>query len=303
MFNHPRKSHSLQIYEILNRRKTLSHSELYNFYNLRKGYEGEIIFSRALKKYIGPTHHKIFDLNLTVGGSSSQYDALLFTKNALLHFEIKNQSGDYYIKNNNWYHLASDKQINDPSHQTVRANRLMKKFLNQHHINLEVKSFTVFVHPQFFLYNAPINRQIIFPSQIKHFLENLNELTPKIYTHTEVYKLLSDSHIEKFPHEILPEYNFAELKKGIFCINCDNKLSYSTGKYVQCNICKSKYTVSNLILSHTYDFARLLPYKKITVNKIYLWLDGLISKWNIRKCLKQQLKFIANGKYSYYKFY
>lgn len=302
MFNHPRKSHLLQIYEILNRRKTLSHSDISYLYNFKKGYQGEVIFSKAIKKYIDPTHHKIFDLNLTVGGSSSQYDALLFTKNALLHFEIKNQSGDYYIKDGNWYHLSSNKQINDPTHQTMRANRLIKKFLNQHQISLEVKSFTVFVHPQFHLYYAPINRQIIFPNQIKHFLENLNQTTSKNYTHTDIYKLLLDSHIKKLPHEILPEYTYGELKKGIFCGNCNKELTYSSGKYIQCEFCQSISTVLDIIMKHTYDFLNLFPDKKITVNNIYLWLGQSFSKEIIRNKLKQKLKFVANGKYSYYKF-
>src|SRR5690625_776497 len=124
MFDQPRKSLSLQVFEILNKRKTLSHNEMTKFQRLKKGYQGEIIFSKALKKYMDPTHHTIFDLNLTVSGSTSQYDALLLMKDALLHFEVKNQSGDYYIKDDNWFHLPSNQQINQPMHQATRANRL-----------------------------------------------------------------------------------------------------------------------------------------------------------------------------------
>src|SRR5690625_1533432 len=184
----------------------------------------------------------------------------------------------------------------------MRTNRLIKNFLNQHQINLEVKSFTVFVHPQFHLYYAPINRQTIFPNQIKHFLENLNQTTSKNYTHTDIYKLFMDSHINKLPHEILPEYTYEELKKGIFCGNCNKGLTYSKGKYNVCEFCQSKSTVLDIIIKHTYDFSELFPDKKITVNNLYLWLDKSISKWTIRSSLNQKLKFIDNGRYSYYEF-
>src|SRR5690625_2622394 len=129
MFKQPRKSLSLQIFEILNKRRTLSHDEMIKFQSIKKGYEGEVVFSRVLAKYMDPTNHKIFDLNLSVSGSTAQYDSLLFMKDTMLHFEVKNLSGDYYIKDNNWYRLASNQQINQPTLQTTRANRLMMNFL------------------------------------------------------------------------------------------------------------------------------------------------------------------------------
>src|SRR5690625_2479051 len=112
MFSKPRKSLSLQYYEILNKRKVLSPTDMENYHILRKGYKGEVIFSTAIKKYLDKKHHTIYDLNLMVNGSAVQYDTLLLMGGKLLHFEIKYHSGDYYIKDDNWYHLRTEQQIN-----------------------------------------------------------------------------------------------------------------------------------------------------------------------------------------------
>src|SRR5699024_2173164 len=123
-----------------------------------------------------------------------------------------------------------------------RANRLLNDFLNSHQIKLEVKSFTAFVHPQFHLYYAPINRQVIFPNQIKYFLENLNQTASKNYTHADVYKLLTESHVEKLPHEVLPEYTYEELKKGVFCDGCLRRIKSKNIKLIKCYSCLTKFT-------------------------------------------------------------
>src|SRR5690625_1252008 len=302
MFDQPRKSLTLQVLENLNQRKTLKHSEVTKLQRLKKGYQGEIVFANALKKYLDPTHYKIFDLNLSMDGTVSQYDVLLLMKDNLLHFEVKNQSGDYYIKDGNWHYLLTNQQINNPLHQASRANRLLNDFLRLHHIKLEVNSFTVFVHPQFYLYYAPIDRKVIFPSQIKHFLENINQTAPKNYTHPDIYKLLTESHIEKLPHEVLPEYTYEELKKDVFCDGCLRNLYSKTNKFITCHSCNKTFTIKEVIEKSAIEFSILFPDEPITINKIHLWTNQSFNKKTIAKHLNSFLIHIPNGKFGYYKF-
>src|SRR5690625_3169700 len=155
MFYQPRKSLTLQVLEILNQRKTLKHSEVTKLQRLKKGYQGEIVFANALKKYLDPTHYKIFDLNLSMDGTVSQYDVLLLMKDNLLHFEVKNQSGDYYIKDGNWHYLLTNQQINNPLHQDRKSTRL-----NSSHVAI---SYAVFC-----LKKKTTQAMILVPDSIVH---------------------------------------------------------------------------------------------------------------------------------------
>lgn len=302
MFEQPRKSISLRMLEILNKRKTLSHSDISKLQRLKKGYQGEVVFANALKKYMDHTHHIIYDINLSINCSATQYDVLLLTKENLLHFEVKNLSGDYYIKNDNWHYLLTNRQINNPLHQASRANRLLNDFLRSHQIKLEVISFTIFVHPQFYLYYAPINRNVIFPSQIKYFLENLNQTSHKNFIYPDIYKLLTNSHIEKLPHEVLPEYPYEELEKGVFCNGCLRRLYSKTNKFITCNFCNKTLTIKEVIEKSTIEFSILFPDEPITINTIHLWTNQSFNKKTIAKHLNSFLTHIPNGKFSYYKF-
>src|SRR5699024_4222265 len=139
-----------------------------------------------------------------------------------------------------------------------------------------------------------------FPSQIKRFFSNLNQRSVRSHSDTSAYGLLIDSHLNQLPHEVLPDYTYEELNKGVFCSYCFQKINPRKGKFVVCHNCKQITTIQEVIRLNVMEFATLFPSKKITAHSIYLWLDGFFNKQTIIKYLKLLFIHHPNGKFSYY---
>ena len=110
-----------------------------------KGLEGEAIIYQKLKLI----NHLPFLYNIELNiNNRVQIDFLVVSDDYVYHFEIKNYSGDYYIKN--------DQFINDygsmfytPFQQLYRANNELKLLLKKCEINREIKTILIFTNPTF----------------------------------------------------------------------------------------------------------------------------------------------------------
>src|SRR5699024_12304921 len=89
------------------------------------------------------------------------------------HFEVKNYQGDFYIKDDKWFHRSSEKEIKNPLHQLHRGHILLKEFLLHYRINIPVESLLVFIHAAFHLYQSRMQDHIIFYSQLPNFITYL----------------------------------------------------------------------------------------------------------------------------------
>ncbi len=104
-----------------------------------KGLEGEVIIYQKLKLI----NHLPFLYNIELNiNNRVQIDFLVVFDDYVYHFEIKNYSGDYYIKN--------DQFINDygsmfytPFQQLYRANNELQLLLKKCEINREIKTILI----------------------------------------------------------------------------------------------------------------------------------------------------------------
>ncbi|HLS09369.1 nuclease-related domain-containing protein [Lentibacillus sp.] len=140
-------------------------------------------------------------------------------------FEVKNHEGDYYYEADKVFKLPQYEIVN-PLHQLGRSESLLRQLLLKDKVNLPIEAFVIFINPEFTLYQAPLDKSIIFPTQIKKYLSQLNST---LSTLNEKHKQLADRlcalHIEESPYQQLPSYTYGELRKGIICMACD---SFST---------------------------------------------------------------------------
>ena len=81
-------------------------------------------------------------------------------------FEVKNFEGDYY------YEPATDKifpkykdvDIVNPLFQLMRSETLLSQLLLRSGFKLPIKSFVIFINPEFTLYQSPLDKPIYFPN-------------------------------------------------------------------------------------------------------------------------------------------
>jgi len=161
------ESKELKLYRSLYARGELSEEDRQYYFNLEKGYEGELAFDRYLET-LSDDWLIVNDLFLRYNNTSFQIDSLLISHEMIYLFEIKNFEGDFYFEGDHWYTL-SKREISNPMLQLEKNLSLLRRLLLDWGYNYHFSENLVFVNPEFFLYNAPLGKPIIFPSQIERF--------------------------------------------------------------------------------------------------------------------------------------
>src|SRR5690625_1598355 len=256
----PRKSPELQILSHLNPRMDLSPSVKKNLHNLEKGYQGERKFFHLLEKELHSKCIRLYDLLLTSNQTEFQIDNLLIYQNTVHMNEVKNFEGDFFIKDDKWYAVDSKKEIRNPLFQIERSKFLLRELLQQMGVNFQVVASLVFVNPSFTLYQAPYEKALVFPTQLNRYMQKLNKIPSKITErHNEFAEKLVDRHLERFPRERLPEYEYKQLKKGIICSSCNGLMARFNNVRLRCKRCSREETIKEAVIRSVREFNLLFP--------------------------------------------
>src|SRR5690606_17826779 len=109
----------------------LSTNDKKNFYNLEKGYQGELMFYELLEEELTSKCICLYDLLLECNQTEFQIDNLLIYQNTIIMNEVKNFDGDFFIKDNKWYAVSTRKEIRNPIKQLQRSEYLLRQLLQQ----------------------------------------------------------------------------------------------------------------------------------------------------------------------------
>ncbi|MGM0843581.1 MAG: nuclease-related domain-containing protein [Bacillota bacterium] len=256
-----------------------------------KGFEGELIFDKRSERL---TEKMLFlnDLSLIHNNNECQIDSIAIAANKLHMFEIKNFEGDYTVKDNKWF-SPSNKIVKNPLQQLERADTMLNQLLREKGFSHTVESHLIFIHPEFHLFNIPSNLPIIYPAQIHRFIEKKNELPLKITQNDiKLGERLLTLHNDEDPHQKtnLPLYKYENVKKGVFCPQCQRM--YEPPKYTSfhCKSCNKKEGTKEAVLRSIEEFRLLFPDRKITTHQIFEWCALFKDQRRIRKILIENFK-------------
>ncbi|HAM81499.1 nuclease-related domain-containing protein [Ornithinibacillus bavariensis] len=293
-------SRELQILNSLSYRSILSEKENFHYLNLKKGYEGELLFDRIVDQHLHSECLIIKDLLLTVYNTTFQIDTLIIFPNTIELFEIKNYEGEYTYDKDKFYKNA-DYKITNPEHQIERAETLLRQLLKSHGFSSSINATVVFINPEFTLFNAPTDKPFILPSQINTLLNKLNSNPSKLSAQNKrLAEKLIALHQKTSPRQILPKYNYDQLRKGISCHHCNSFSLVAKGHSCICNKCGERELLSNAIIRSTRELKLLFPDMRVTTSNIFDWCRIIPSKQRIRRILMKHLKLISNGRWSYF---
>lgn len=258
--------------------------------NLEKGYKGEELFDRTVKKYLTSEFIVLNDLLLNYKGASFQIDSLIISNDSIHVYEVKNYSGEYKYSAGQFSTLSGH-EITNPLNQLNRTVNMMRKIMRDWDITLELKAHIIFINPHFTLYNALHTDPIILPTNIDEHFNKLNNQSRSLdKIHHFIAGKLNQSHLEEVPFQRqLPDYKWDDMTKGLSCPNCfEFKVSLTQRKY-SCRHCLSESELDHLIFDHIKKFCFLFPQEKLTVSALYTWLNGEITHHRIRKVLSKRL--------------
>lgn len=302
MLNYPEKSIALLKLEILNKYHTLTSEQHLIYKRLKRGFEGEKTFAALLESYLSSNYHVLYDLRLRVNESEVQIDCLLFIHNTTFLFEIKNYHGNYFHSNNRWFLASSDKEIKNPLYQLQRSELLLKDFFYQQQISQPIISKLIFIHPEFHLYQAPMLSSIIFPTQLKQFfkLQRMEQDQPMKNNFSEIADTLLKHHQTMSLYEQVPRIQHSQLRKGIYCKDCTNKLTSFTKKTFICHVCKAIELKEKAILRCILNYRTLFPNEKITRDSAFHWIGKTTSIRTVQRVLAKHFSNSGNGSQSFY---
>lgn len=267
--------------------------------NLSKGFEGEVIFDRQTEQ-LQCDCCVLNDLLLQTNNTLFQIDSLIITSKQAHMFEVKNYEGEYGWYADKFYKLPHYEILN-PLHQLERSESLLRQIFHEHAINLPIKASVVFINPEFTLFQAHPDKPFIFPTQIKSSMRKLNSITSKLTnTHRHIAEKLNTLHIEKSPYQLLPNYHYAELRKGIPCLKCHSLSTVAERQKLICLKCGHKEVIAMAILRSVKEFKRMFPKHKVTTSIIQDWCLVVHSKKRIRKVLDQYFTKIGSNRWVYY---
>ncbi|MFS0862415.1 nuclease-related domain-containing protein [Fredinandcohnia sp. 179-A 10B2 NHS] len=293
------KSNELLILESLNLRMSLSEKEKQHYLNLKKGYEGEVLFDSFTEKLTNKCI-VLNDLLLKYNNTLFQIDSVIIHSNNLLFYEVKNLDGDYFFEADKLYKSPKTEIIN-PLLQLNKSETLLRQLLKQLGFNFAVKASIVFINPEFTLYQTPLNKPFIFPTQLKRHINDLDELPYNITNqHHKLAEKLISIHLDESPYNSLPSYKYDQIKKGITCSMCGS-FSVEAERYsCTCLECGQKERNELVVLRNVKEIKLLFPTKSLTTKVVQDWSNNLITTKVIRNTLEKNYKKAGIHQWTYY---
>ncbi|WP_331279662.1 nuclease-related domain-containing protein [Oceanobacillus salinisoli] len=271
-----KKSRELLILHRLEKRMNLSRDNKQYYFNLQKGYEGETLFD-SMTENLQSDCYILNDLLLKIGNTIFQIDSLIIASEKIYFYEIKNYEGDYYYQSEKLFKKPNS-EINNPLNQLERSHSLLRQLLQKHGFHLPIEAFVLFINPAFTLYQAPLDKSIILPTQISQHLHKLNAISsPLNLNHKRLADKLISLHINESPFMQLPNYTYDQLRKGITCGKCHSFAVFVQGRKCICSECGYQEKVATAIMRGVQEFKLLFPEKKITTSYISEWCQVIES--------------------------
>lgn len=294
---------SLLHYETLNSRKGLSPKEIQGFEQVKKGFMGEKKLAHLLSNSTYENLLPIFGSLFEVGDSEVQIDCMLLIRDRIFLLEVKNYTGDYCLENGNLYLFPNKTQVHNPLAQLDRAELLIKRMLKEMRIHLEVQSYLVFIHSSFLLYGSTPQLPMIFYPQLNRFLQKLNaNARPLTVEVVKLAEVLTNRRKERSAYERLPNYELAQLKRGVFCPKCSANLRRTGRRRFTCLACACDWDAEDVILYAVAQYHFLFPEEPISTLKMVNWCGDEFASSFMREVLQKHLDVVRCRNRFYYYF-
>ncbi|MDQ1144916.1 hypothetical protein QE429_001743 [Bacillus sp. SORGH_AS 510] len=107
--------------------------------------------------------------------------------------------------------------MQNPLDQLKRSKTLLQQLLKNIGFNIPIEVNVSFINPEFTLYQAPLNKPIIYFSQLNSYMKKLNKLPSKL---TSSHRELAETLISiNPPIPVFHHIDMTKCKKEFFVLN------------------------------------------------------------------------------------
>ncbi|MEC1524782.1 nuclease-related domain-containing protein [Neobacillus niacini] len=295
-----RESDELLKMRSLNTRMELTQEERLHYFNLEKGYEGEVQFDRKAE-VIQEERYFINDLLLKINNSYFQIDSTLISQEVIRLIDVKNFEGDFCLDKDRFFLVKTGREYKNPINQLNKCAAQFRQLLQDLKLNYLVEATIIFINPEFTLYNAQVDHPIILPTQVNRFFKSINDTSSKLNDgHKKLAQQLLSLHQTTNPFTQVPNYQYDQLKKDMYCKFCRSFLVSLQTHHFVCGKCGGHETIEAAILRNVKEFQLLFPERKITTTNIYEWCNVDLTKRTFCRVLKKNLSSFGKTSDSYF---
>ena len=300
--NERTKPHELVYYEALSARTSLMKKEAVKFENVKKGYEGEMLYDRILDS-IGHGNVLIYrDLFLSIDGSVTQYDTLIISDSGIISNEIKNFSGSVTVRDGSWY--RGDFSIpNDAFSQLNRAVGKLMELRNASRSDFKVSGKLIFPNDNFTFHSDDQSNwnKITLRSGLRDYFRQFNQSGIAAGNKAQYISRLISSSIVENPY-FKPEVDKTRLKFGLYCSRCGSFNLSKKRFHLTCNKCGSTECNETHLLRAMNDYKFLFYNQPMTRNSLLKFIDYEIPQYTVTRFVNRYCFQHKSGNTSHYTF-
>jgi predicted RNA-binding Zn-ribbon protein involved in translation (DUF1610 family) len=118
--------------------------------------------------------------------------------------------------------------------------------------------------------------------------------------HKKLAQKLISLHKTKNPYTILPNYNYDQLQKGVYCKSCKSFFLSLKNNHFVCENCGEYEKINQTILRNLEEFRLLFPERKITTKSLHDWCNVGLNKRTFSRVLKKTCTAYGKTSDTYY---
>src|SRR5699024_11601830 len=105
--------------------------------------------------------------------------------------------------------------------------------------NFIKKSIHIFIYTAFHIYKSNNKKPNIFNSKIPNFIKSLQRLSSaqQNSTNIQLQNALTQAHKDVSKYDLLPDYDYHSLEKGVYCKVCSATINKREGWRFHCSKC------------------------------------------------------------------
>lgn len=286
--------------EILNCRYSLSVYEKEELQKLEAGFKGELLFDGIIEDFISGTniiHMKDYnfypediDARLMTRSKDDvahvQLDNLVIAKDFLYTFEIKNYNFDLFYEDSKWY-FENGNEFSDPLMQVARQRNMMNRLLGSFGHRVRMFNVLVFINKHQTIFNLPSKSEIIVRSNLHKKLSKA--MVANHYDYSYLLGNLESRRLFDLKYQGDAIVDFRDLKKGVFCKQCGERLRRLHRYKFKCKQCVIESSVLENLNQLIIELNTLNRTWTITPSLIQQYSNGEISEYCIRSNKKKGL--------------
>src|SRR5699024_6850217 len=132
----------------------------------------------------------------------------------------------------------------------------------------------------FHLYQSRMQDPIIFNLQLPNFIKSLQSLSSahQNSTNIQLQNALTQAHKDVSKYDLLPDYDYHSLEKGVYCKVCSATINKQEGRRFHYSKCGYIDPVKKSLNRHTHVFQILFQELPPSVKNVYDWFGGFLTK-------------------------